>query len=396
MSTASDAPISEDGEVKDQPSPWRLTQDALTQIMLLPVTIVVVVLTALSATLTVVTVGVPLLLLSLPALRWITDRHRAMAERALGHPVPHGRAATDGMSGMKRIQVWALDPMTWREFAWALAAAPLGFLLSLLVVALLLPVVTGVIWWFGTPHIMWARATLDRWFLTRGHSERLEQRVEVLTESRAASVDHAASELRRIERDLHDGAQARLVALGMTLGLAEETLRSDPETATKLLAEARGTTSAALGDIRFVVRGIHPPVLADRGLTGAVQALALDMALPVEVHSSLDERLPDPVESALYFAVAECLANVGKHAGADHAWVRLERNGDTVSTVVGDDGRGGVKLTDDGGLRGVARRLSAFDGTMRVSSPRGGPTLITLEVPCGSSSPKTTPFSGTA
>lgn len=379
-----------------RPSPWQLTRDALAQIALFPLVLVLVVLVALGGTLAAVTIGVPLLLLALPALHWVTDKHRSMAARALGHPVPHDRMPTDGSTAMTRIKIWALDPMTWREIAWVLVAAPVGFLLSLLVVVLLLPLLTGVIWWFATPHIMWARASLDRWFLSKGHAERLEERVEVLTQSRAATVDHAAAELRRIERDLHDGAQARLVALGMTLGLAEETVREDPAAATKLLAEARETTTAALGDIRFVVRGIHPPVLADRGLTGAVEALALDMAVPVEVTSTLVARLPDPLESALYFAVAECLANIGKHADADHAWVRLTTADDVVRVVIGDDGRGGVILTNDGGLRGVARRLSAFDGTMRVSSPRGGPTHITLEVPCGSSSPRTTPCSETA
>jgi len=388
--------MGEDGSVMDRPSPWRLTGYAVAQVFLFPVALVCVVLALVSGVLAIVTVGVPLLLLTLPLLHRITDRHRAMAAASLGHPVPHDRMPTEGLPGLERIRVWALDPMTWREIGWVLIAAPVGFVLSLLVLVLLLPVVTGVLWWYGAPHIMWARASLDRWFLSKGHSERLEERVEVLTESRAATVDHAAAELRRIERDLHDGAQARLVALGMTLGLAEQTVRDDPEAATRLLAEARDTTTAALGDIRFVVRGIHPPVLADRGLIGAVQALALDMAIPVTVEASLPDRLAEPLESAVYFAVAECLANIGKHAEAEHGWVTLSAVDDMLTVVVGDDGRGGVRVDGGTGLRGVARRLSAFDGTMRVSSPPGGPTLITLEVPCGSSSPRTTPFSGTA
>jgi signal transduction histidine kinase len=145
-----------------------------------------------------------------------------------------------------------------------------------------------------------------------------------------------------------------------------------------------------------VVRGIHPPVLADRGLTGAVEALALDMALPVSVTARLDGRPAAPVESAVYFAVAECLANVGKHAGAAHAWVELTHDGTTLRAVIGDDGRGGADPGRGTGMRGVMRRLSAFDGTMSVSSPDRGPTLVTLEVPCALSSPKTTPSSGTA
>src|SRR5262249_30911148 len=146
----------------------------------------------------------------------------------------------------------------------------------------------------------------------------------------------------------------------------------DPEQAARLVAEARATASAALGDLRSVVRGIHPPVLADRGISGAVQALALDMALPVTVRSGLPGRPPAPVESAVYFAVAECLANIGKHAGAENAWVELRYAGGVLTTVVGDDGRGGADPNSGTGMRGVMRRLAAFDGTMTVSSPDRG------------------------
>ena len=199
--------------------------------------------------------------------------------------------------------------------------------MSLLVVLLLVLVVTGVAWWFGVGPIMTARSRLDRALLTFGTTERLEQRVEVLTETRSDSLDHSAAELRRIERDLHDGAQARLVGLGMTLGMAADLMERDPEGARRILDEARQTTGAALGDLRDVVRGIHPPVLADRGLRSALEALALDLALPVAVNGSFADRLPAPIESAVYFAVAECLANVGKHAGAAHAWVELTQRG---------------------------------------------------------------------
>jgi len=159
-------------------------------------------------------------------------------------------------------------------------------------------------------------------------------------------------------------------------------LDKDPKKAQQILSEARSTTGAALGDLRSVVRGIHPPVLADRGLLGAVQALALDMAIPVEVTAKLDGRPPAPVESAVYFAVAECLANTGKHAAAEHAWVALEHGDGVLTAVVGDDGRGGADPGAGTGMRGVMRRLSAFDGSMSVSSPHRGPTLVTLEVPC--------------
>ena len=214
-----------------------------------------------------------------------------------------------------------------------------------------------------------------------------------LTETRADLVDHSAAELRRLERDLHDGAQARLVALSMSLGMADAAFDEDPEAARKLVTDARATTAAAIGDLRSVVRGIHPPVLADRGLGGAVEAIALDMPIPVTVDVHLDGRPPAPVESAVYFAVAECLANVGKHAGAANAWIILEHTGAGLRAVVGDDGRGGADPQAGTGMLGVMRRLAAFDGTMSVSSPAGGPTLVTLEVPCALSSLKTTPSS---
>jgi len=334
---------------------------------------------------------------AVPASRWIADRHRAMASRVLGMPVPSDRRRPpEGAHLVDRVTTWARDPMTWRELGWSVASITGGFVLSLLTVVLLLAIATGALWWYGAEPLMRARAHLDRAILSYGHTDLLEQRVQVLTETRTESIDHSATELRRIERDLHDGAQARLVAAGMSLGLAEDLFATDPDQARKLVAEARATTSAALGDLRSVVRGIHPPVLADRGISGAVEALALDMAIPVSVEHQLDGRPPAPVESAVYFAVAECLANVGKHAEAEHAWVQLRHHDGMLTALVGDDGKGGADPADGTGMSGVMRRLSAFDGTMRVSSPDRGPTLITLEVPCALSSPKTTPSSGTA
>jgi signal transduction histidine kinase len=223
----------------------------------------------------------------------------------------------------------------------------------------------------------------------------LERRVAEVSASRSESIDHSAAELRRIERDLHDGAQARLVALGMNLGLAQELMSKDPDAAANLLAEARTVTTSALGDLRSVVRGIHPPVLADRGLAGAVQALALDMSLPVSVTIVLPGRPPAPVESAVYFATSELLANIGKHAAARRAVIDVGHDGRALRVVVSDDGRGGASLDAGSGLAGVVRRLAVFDGTMDVVSPVGGPTVVTLEVPCALSSPRTSRSSGT-
>jgi signal transduction histidine kinase len=379
------------------PGRLRLTGYAALQVLLVAPTVVFFVLTVVGGVLAIAWVGLLLLAVSVPSSRWIADRHRAFAARTLSVPVPAGRRPVrEGAHFIDRVTTWARDPMTWRELAWALASITAGFVLSLVTVILLLAVATGALWWFGAEPIMRARARLDLFFLTYGHVERLEQRVQVLTETRAETIDHSATELRRIERDLHDGAQARIVSAGMSLGLAEDMFASDPEQARKLVAEARATTTAALGDLRSVVRGIHPPVLADRGISGAVEALALDMAIPVTVEHDLDGRPPAPVESAVYFAIAECLANVGKHSAAEHAWVELHHAAGTLTAVVGDDGRGGADPDTGTGMRGVMRRLSAFDGTMRVSSPEGGPTLITLELPCALSSPKTMPSSGTA
>jgi signal transduction histidine kinase len=229
--------------------------------------------------------------------------------------------------------------------------------------------------------------------LSNNREQALVERVSVLTRSRRRALETQAAELQRVERDLHDGAQARLVALGMSLGMAEEILDTDPAEARRLLAEARFTAAAALADLRALVRGILPPVLADRGLDGALQALVLAVPIPVEVDIDLPEgRLPPPVESGSYFAVAEALTNVVKHSEARSAWIRAHHAAGKLSMVVGDNGKGGADPDHGTGLRGIERRLAAFDGTMTVSSPPGGPTLVTMEVPCESSSQKISPF----
>lgn len=384
-------------EPTSRPGRLRMTGYAALQVLLMVPTLVLFVFVVVGGVLVVVWVGIGVLLLTLPASRWIANRHRAMAAQVLGTPVPAAyRPVEPGANPVVRLTTWATDPMTWRDLGWVLASATVGFTLSLLTVLLLLVIVTGAFWWYGVDPIMRARCRLDQAFLSYGHTEKLEQRVQVLTETRAESIDHSAAELRRIERDLHDGAQARLVALGISLGMADDVLARDPEAARRMVLEARSTSRAALAELRSVVRGIHPPVLADRGLTGAVTALALDMAVPVSVDSRLDGRPPAPVESAVYFAIAECLANVAKHAQAERSWVGLSYSADRLVAVVGDDGRGGADPSAGTGMRGVMRRLSAFDGMMRVSSPDRGPTVITLEVPCVLSSPRTTPSSGTA
>jgi signal transduction histidine kinase len=228
-----------------------------------------------------------------------------------------------------------------------------------------------------------------RTMLIPGRDLELEGRVQRLTETRDLAVDHAATELRRIERDLHDGAQARLIALGMNLRAVERMLPARPEAALALVAEARETSLRALGDLRDLVRGICPPVLADRGLGHAVRALALDTPFPVDLDIDLPGRLTTPVESACYFAVAEALANAVRHSGARRVHIRMQHAAGLLRVQVADDGAGGADPARGSGLRGVEQRLGTFDGILAVSSPPGGPTMIAMEVPCALSSPKT-------
>jgi len=218
----------------------------------------------------------------------------------------------------------------------------------------------------------------------------LTERVGALTRSRRSVLEVQELELRRVERDLHDGAQARLVSLGMSLGLAEQMMEADPVQAKRLLSDARSSAGAALSDLRDLVRGIHPPVLADRGLEGAIRALVVTVPIPVEMTVDLPSGgLPPPLESAVYFAVAESIANVVKHSQAQHAWIRIEHTAEILCLVVGDDGCGGAEPEGGTGLSGVANRLAAFDGTLSVVSPGGGPTVLRVEVPCEQSSRKT-------
>jgi signal transduction histidine kinase len=223
---------------------------------------------------------------------------------------------------------------------------------------------------------------------SRAASAGLTARVQRLTETRIEAVDTAAAELRRLERDLHDGAQARLVALGINLRAVEKLIRTSPDAAETLVAECREVSSQALADLRDLVRGIYPPVLADRGLADAVKALALDCPVPVATEIDLPGRPPAPVESAVYFAVAELLSNIAKHAGATCAMLRMCHADALLRAEVTDDGSGGVDPANGTGLAGIERRLAAFDGILAVNSPAGGPTIVVIEVPCVLSWPR--------
>lgn len=315
------------------------------------------------------------------------------------------------------------DPATWRDLRWLPVDMTAGFVTALLPAALLLYPLEGFaiaagLWrvfpdgyWYGflpvtglasalgagalalvllffahffTAPLLQAHFRLTRAVLGSDQGE-LAERVRVLTETRRDAVDTSAAELRRIERDLHDGAQARLVAMGMDLGTVEMLLDKDPERARQLLAQARRSSADALAELRDLVRGIHPPVLAERGLGDAVRALALRLPVATEVNVELPGRAEAPVESAAYFAVSEVLTNAVKHADAERIWIDLHHLDDGAGMLritVTDNGKGGAVIGAGSGLSGVERRLGTFDGVLAVSSPVGGPTMVTMEIPC--------------
>jgi signal transduction histidine kinase len=287
------------------------------------------------------------------------------------------------------------DPSTYADLRWMAADYVYG-LMGLLVVPLW-PVgllVDGVMRRpVVLPLIVRLADTEARWsekLLKPTPKARLAERVEELAATRADAIAAHGAELRRIERDLHDGTQARLVALSIRLGLAKRAYEHDPATARKLLDDAQDQVDEALTELRHVVRGIHPPILTDRGLDGAVRALAASSGLAVTVSFeglADSPRAPAAVESAAYFVVAEALTNAAKHSGADRASVGLTRTGSRLRVVVRDEGRGGADvlpaaIEGGSGLLGMRRRVAALDGVFAVTSPRGGPTVIDVELPC--------------
>ncbi|MFJ7211048.1 sensor histidine kinase [Amycolatopsis sp. NPDC098790] len=243
------------------------------------------------------------------------------------------------------------------------------------------------------------QARFARVWLGPNEATRLAARVERLKQTRADVTVTQAAELRRIERDLHDGIQSRLVAMGMKLGAVEALVDTDPAAAKRLAAELRAASSEALTELRVLIRGIHPPVLSERGLLDAVRALALDSPLKTEVTGSLPGRVEEPVEACTYFAVSELLGNAAKH-GSKRASIEVTFADDHLTVVVTDDGPGGAVPAGGSGLRGIERRLGAFDGRLTLTSPIGGPTRAMVEIPCQldlePSSPKTSTSSETA
>ncbi|MFJ4843637.1 sensor histidine kinase [Streptomyces sp. NPDC088746] len=401
--------------------PWRAALYLLSSVPAgLALLVSVLLLAVVGGALTLVLIGLPLLLtlalIGVPVAAAERRRLRLIDPAPLGDP--HRAPARAGLPAWLRTRL--REQATWREFGYALLFAgvlwplegvlvggvltvcggllaapvvmavvtggeevrvlklyladsyPQAFALALLGLVLL-PLLAYPLGWAAV-----ARAALTRALLSSA-ADGLDARIEELGRSRMRLVDAFEAERRRIERDLHDGAQQRLVALSMTLGLAR--LESPAEPLGGLLAKAHEEAGEALVEIRELIRGIHPQVLTDRGLAAAVEDVADRSAVPVEVDLDIPERLPQPVETAVYFALCEALANVAKHSGADRAWVTGRDDGERLTVEVRDDGAGGAATTGGTGLQGVADRLSVLDGRLLLSSPAGGPTVLRLDVP---------------
>ncbi|MFC9397677.1 sensor domain-containing protein [Streptomyces sp. NPDC057027] len=358
-----------------------------------------------TAVLTLTVIGAGVLPESVLLLRRLAGRQRRRTAAWTGTPVPEAYLALEGPLPA-RVRTAVTDPGTRQDLVWAAAQLLYGtvlWYLSLIVWAPAL-LVDGV--WTGLAgrrpvalpligRLAGLAADWSRALLTPAPSAvrdaALAARVEQLTATRAGAIAAHGAELRRIERDLHDGAQARLVALSMRIGLARRAYESDPATARRLLDDAQTQAEEALAELRHVVRGIHPPILTDRGLTGAVRALAASSGLETAVavtglgdHAQDGPRAPAAVEAAAYFVVAEALTNAAKHSGAARASVSLTREPAALHVRVRDEGRGGAEAGESGGsgLTGMRRRVAALDGTVRLTSPEGGPTVIEVELPC--------------
>ena len=375
----------------------------------------------------IVWVGVFVLALTVLAWRGGAWLERRWVRLMLGVQIPEPYRPLPAGSLWQRARVLAGDPATWKDLAYLVLLAPLGlvwFLVTTTLWGMGIFMLLAPVWYWILPHGEAALfVTDDRSYLALdslpvallatvlgagvcvaaawavkamaavhgavaqallGPSEQqLQARVEALEASRDRAVDSAEAERRRIERDLHDGAQQRLVALAMDLGMARAKLESDPAAATALVGEAHEEAKRALAELRDLARGIHPAVLADRGLDAAISALAARSPVPVGVDVTAGRR-PGPVESAAYFVVAEALTNAAKHARAAEIGVRIARHRDLLIVEVIDDGAGGADPARGSGLRGLADRVAAVDGRLSVTSPQGGPTVIRAELPCGS------------
>jgi signal transduction histidine kinase len=374
--------------------------------------------TAVSTTLSLIIliVGLPLVMLTFALFRVMCDIERKRAAIVFGEPIASSYRPLPPLAKFfQRLRVVSTDLQTWKDTAYLLVLSVVGMTWGTIWLVLwgyALGSITLPAWWWALPDdatYLWfhvdtwqeyaaavvigvvlipvaiyvqrglaiSQAYIARWMLAPSLAERVEQ----LTETRSGAVDVAAAELQRIERDLHDGAQARLVALAMDLGMAEERFDRDPEGARELVGEAREEAKRALAELRDLARGIRPGLLEERGLGAAIDALAARSPVPARATVDVPRRPPANVESAAWFVVSEALANTAKHSGAQRATVWVTQRSDSLHVQVVDDGRGGA---DPGGagLRGLAQRVAALDGSLEVNSPPGGPTVVRAVLPC--------------
>ncbi|MDT7805247.1 MAG: hypothetical protein QOI78_8680 [Actinomycetota bacterium] len=329
----------------------------------------------------VVWIGFPILLATTSFVRWSGDRERSWAGTMLRVPLPpvERRPYEEGQPLLRRWMVRLSDPTTWRDLAYLMAAFPLacaelGIALASIV---LLPMAVWVTPWLG-----WLHGELAIALLGPNRTKRLEQKAERLQASRARGVDAAEAERRRIERDLHDGAQQRLVAVAMSLGRAKAKFDHDPEGVRELIDEAHADAKLAVSELRDLARGIYPAVLGDRGLDAALSAQAAKSPIPVDVTVDVNPRPPAAVETTAYFIVGETLTNIAKHSGATEAGVKVWRTDNHVVVEITDNGHGGAEVRPGGGLAGLADRAATIDGVITVVSPIGGPTVIRADLPC--------------
>jgi signal transduction histidine kinase len=371
------------------------------------------------ATLTIpIGIGLVLAPVALRGLHAVADRERARLTRWGSETITPGPLPT-------QLRLAAADPTTRRELRWLAGHATGGLLLGAF--AVLLPLyalqdITFLLWWQLVPEGEAASPTFGLWvvsdwagafavalmgvgwlaiavgltpimarlqirhgarLLAPGPDVDLSLRITELTATRAAALDAHATELRRIERALHDGTQNRLVAVTILLGAARRVLTRDPAAAEAILDQAQGAAEQALAELRAVARGILPPVLVDRGLAGALTGLAVSCPVPCEVDVDVPDRCAASVEATAYFVVAEALTNISRHSGATRAGVVVSSRNERLSLLITDDGAGGADENSGSGLLGIRRRIEAHDGTLTVVSPPGGPTTLTVELPCG-------------
>ncbi|GHH61226.1 sensor histidine kinase [Lentzea cavernae] len=380
-----------------------------------------VVLTVVGFATAIIWVGLPLLWLAMNVVRGGATIERSWVRAALRTDIPQPYRETPPGTLWQRWKAQFTDPATWRDFGYLLLLLPIGILEFASVVAMWsvvagfiavpfwigsapFAVIVGEFWtidsfvsalpvsliglalipfaalgtrWLGSVHGKFARAMLGP---TRADALAIE--AERLQSSRARGVEAAEAERRRIERDLHDGAQQRLVAVAMGLGRAKSKMDSDPQGAAELIAEAHADAKLAIKELRDLARGIYPSVLGDRGLDAALSALAARVPIEVDLQVNVEPRPPTAVESAAYFTVGEALTNITKHSNGTKATVRVNRVDTGVLVEVTDNGQGGAEVKPGGGLAGLADRAATIDGVVVVVSPNGGPTVIRAELPC--------------